>query len=1592
MAWALAVLGACLALQHANAGSPPVRVSLTPSWPDPPVVAEVLESVALVNPDGFFQLLDQVTDPDASIFAQSSTPQSLYQSGISSAVTHGVIQGAGDLAEVHMNLYLHAATPKLEAFYQHYEDRHKDSTGTVCGSWVDWYGQVVCDLESLVQLVERQLYPRPKILTFDHIHPSHSTTIDRPHRTAILYATLDSENFRGLHSYLYSEANKPEPRIQYVLRHVPPQGPRSKLNYLSGYGVSLDLKKMDYLAIDDRYSSEKHSQVDDKDSSRNMDDVFSLIQAHPENETLIDAKATLTEEEFNTIGYKAVQLIAESTNSLQTVTTLSQNFPKYATSLSRRVQVNSSIEEELGKKARKIAPGANYFWFNGQTVAPRDVHVFGLMNLLKKEKSLMKQLIGLGLERSEALEVMTHAEVTSAQKDGLVTDGLLDASDRPEKGDVIVWFNDIENDPKYMRGNPSVRGVLQAYPGSMPNVRRNLFNIILVLDLRQSSNIQLIGTLVYNVVSKGLPYRFGLVPLIENEDSLKMAKVISYMLKNFGWKITTNLCQSIANPTTIYEDHPEKVPEYVSLETVKGTYIALMSNEMDKSQFLPFDDLVGDKKFARPAFTIPTDKITRYVERLGAGTKQSASGRGHVFFNGKPLPLNAVLADALQAEAGQQLQYLQEKVYLNIVTDETHPDISTYFYDLPTTQKRRNQYIVPSTSKVKVVSVPEVLTKSGLDGVLEGGSWMYPSKSFYVKPVIVSLFVVADFDSEEGKETLKQALEFLAQTSESRVTFLHNPSATPNDSTRTSISSTLAHLISTHTLSKVTSQKLSEALDLSMTVTTGESDKQAPLDIVDIEDKFDSDSYGRYVKASRLAARALGIKGGETGIVINGRVIAPLGKDQFSTADFVSVVNFENKRRAVAVADALRSVKNGVDELDGTSYANLVSMLTSTIGASQQPDPSEVGLFDTPPRPRSRNYQILDSEYTAIKIGNNETALYHVAVVMDPLSLLAQKWSSLLQWLSTVPDVFVEIHMNPGRYTEMPLKRFYRYNVIPHATLSFDKATGNEIPSEVVFDDLPIDPIYTLAMDVPPSWLVRPRVALYDLDNILLTQLSPEDKSVDATFSLDYLVVEGHARNTKTLEPPRGVQLELVKTSDKTPIDDTLVVANLGYLQFKAKPGVFQLQIREGRGRKIFEMESVGNEGWNSPSVKEAGDEIVLDSFEGSTLYPRLERLPGMEWEDVLDEEENSEASVMGSFTNKFMSMFGKEEKGMTAVEEQADINIFTVASGLLYERFASIMILSVLRNTKSSVKFWFIENFLSPSFLEFIPHMAEKYGFKYELVTYKWPSWLRAQSEKQRIIWAYKILFLDVLFPMDLKKVVFVDADQIVRADLQELVDLDLQGAPYAFTPMGDDNTAMEGFRFWKTGYWKDFLQGLPYHISALYVIDLWKFRQMTAGDILRGQYQALSMDPNSLSNLDQDLPNNLQRQVPIFSLHEDWLWCETWCNKDRLDRAKTIDLCQNPLTKEPKLSRARQIPEWEEYDSEIAHFARELAKEGKIRSRFATADADVLASASAALVTDEILPVMGEPDYMEEYEDTDAPEEPSAAEESKISGRDEL
>jgi UDP-glucose:glycoprotein glucosyltransferase len=54
-----------------------------------------------------------------------------------------------------------------------------------------------------------------------------------------------------------------------------------------------------------------------------------------------------------------------------------------------------------------------------------------------------------------------------------------------------------------------------------------------------------------------------------------------------------------------------------------------------------------------------------------------------------------------------------------------------------------------------------------------------------------------------------------------------------------------------------------------------------------------------------------------------------------------------------------------------------------------------------------------------------------------------------------------------------------------------------------------------------------------------------------------------------------------------------------------------------------------------------------------------------------------------------------------------------------------------------------------------------------------------------------------------------------------------------------------------------------------------------------------------------------------------QEWLWCESWCGNSTKHSAKTIDLCNNPMTKEPKLQGARRIvAEWPGYDEEVLSF----------------------------------------------------------------------
>ena len=118
----------------------------------------------------------------------------------------------------------------------------------------------------------------------------------------------------------------------------------------------------------------------------------------------------------------------------------------------------------------------------------------------------------------------------------------------------------------------------------------------------------------------------------------------------------------------------------------------------------------------------------------------------------------------------------------------------------------------------------------------------------------------------------------------------------------------------------------------------------------------------------------------------------------------------------------------------------------------------------------------------------------------------------------------------------------------------------------------------------------------------------------------------------------------------------------------------------------------------------------------------------------------------------------------------------------------------------------------------------------------------------------------------------------------MAELWHMDLKGAPYAYTPFCD-NKEMEGYRFWKQG---SHLAGRPYHISC--TSPIWT---IPAGPLAidRAIYEQLSKD--LLANLDQDLPNYAQHQVPASRSRG----CgAVWCGNETKAAAKTRDLCNNP------------------------------------------------------------------------------------------------
>lgn len=1459
----------------------PVTVRLDAKWPSTPLLCEVSEFLAKESSDFFWSF---VRDLSRSQNLDQETDKSIYSMALSLASKHiSPLQ----LNLLKLTLSLRAFSPAVQT---HQQIAQEIPISKECPAFIDVKGHMTCDPKKLDSLLAGK-GPSSTVYQFDHVYPGASG--DKP--VVILYAELGTPQFVEFHRTLKEKAEQKE--IQYVLRHFI-QDPSQKKLRLSGYGVELAIKSTEYKAKDDT-KVEGEAEGDggewEEEGEELQGFVFSKLRdLHPalekelkefRNHLLQSATelAPLKAWQMQDLSLQAAQkvLSVDLANALQLLTDISQNFPTVSRNLIR-TNVLSEMRKEIKQnqamfeRHHQLGAGESALFLNGRSVDMEIYDAFTLLDIMGQEAKLVEGLYSLGF-KGESLQQLLQLDLSGGEDSGYAVD---------IRHSAVQYLNDLEKDRKYRGWPSSVQDLLRpSFPGMLRHVAKNIFHMVFVVNPAEDSCRELLKMAEAFYVHSA-PIRLGVVMAVNGDSAVtgKQDAGVAFA-RTFDF---IKADQSTAKALSFITDVYEKVG---SGEITAKAIIAEFNAQY------PGEDM--DLVFGKSSDYDDTRRAgADFVSRSGL------SGFPQVLINGVPLDKKFLSQDAFEegvvTEILKQTPVVQKAVFNGELTDKM--DVLDWLMDQDNVMPRLNSRVL--SPPAAHLDLTENMDGSSLDdaetfallnsremSAVVAARMKYLTKRDEEAVRAVSMWVVCDLETPEGRELMYSAIKHAKASSELRLGVVFN-SATPGS----------ANMVSRAV--QVALQTLPNMLAKSLVTKLVKEDNYADLmagrkTLRDLEvNGMDMDSFLRDLEKEKggflhshavFASRVLGFSASQRGMVVNGKVYGPLdGEEEFLQDDFGLLEKLVSVQSGMKLKQQVHGLNIAGDK--GSDMVMKVSALLSTQSTSV-----------------TRHKVIFKGDkYSVVKIpAAEDLPAFTVEAIVDPASREAQKLAPILQILQGVANVDVRVYMNcREQLSDMPVKRFYRYVLEPELAFRSDGETTEGPVAR--FLDLPQKSLLTLGMEPPESWLVESVSSVYDLDNILLEEV---EKSINAGFELEYLLLEGHCYDSTTMQPPRGLQF-ILGTPSRPAVVDTIVMANLGYFQLKASPGLWHLRLREGRSQDIYDIQS--HEHTDTP-VNSSDVIVAMASFKSKIIRIKVAKKPEKKHEKLLQDDDQEPQGLWNSISSSFSGQKGEEDRDVT-------LNIFSVASGHLYERFLRIMMLSVLKNTKSKVKFWFLKNYLSPTFKDFIPHMAQHYGFEYELVQYKWPRWLNQQKEKQRIIWGYKILFLDVLFPLDVKKIIFVDADQIVRADLEELHDLDLGGAPYGYTPFCDSRKEMDGFRFWKSGYWHSHLAGRKYHISALYVVDLKKFRHIAAGDRLRGQYQGLSQDPNSLANLDQDLPNNMIHQVAIKSLPQEWLYCETWCSDQEKAKAKTIDLCNNPLTKEPKLRAAiRIVPEWKNYDYEV-------------------------------------------------------------------------
>lgn len=1279
------------------------------------------------------------------------------------------------------------------------------------------------------------------------------------------------------------------------------------------------------------------------------------------------------------IGIAAAQYVMDpSRKPLHALLDVLTNFPNYASLLSRMSFVAAARKDpkfvrELDAIGRSMYHGASHVFLNGCAVTTENINLFYMMEKIEEYERLLDTLSTILVSRSELhssddatrngntdmTDVVNGLARIQFQGESL-SGGSGDTTARvwlPQ--DAVTWFNDVENNAYLYRLPTTLRSMLRNGAAAPTLPRRNVLHVVCIAD---PTTYEGMGTIFEVARRAQQPIRFGVVFVDKNwsPEVTLVGKKFDKVAVSDASKATLlvaatvwELMQGEADPAAVSDFLMAMTREMMAKQTITELSVKMITQSvLMQARKRAVDDVVLD-----PAFITHYEKTQKMVRTLGFSKFPVVllNGRVHtdisiVLQHGiweefahlqKLVEMGALsddddnLYESVLELSGARTRYVAALFENKTFADWSHNSVLSFLHKYP--------FIYPSTSGMNEVSL--------VSGVLTLHVPVTAQSLQATLNAVRSLLLCKGADETCGRTRLTFAVcgTSLKTNSRTVVDDLHLLLQHCGVADKSECLNLLQEfLLSTfehshpgwqlddpkkyeHVLKGV---KFSDQLQaLFRASAEGSTRDQAgkPNQLFLLASEFCREMTGSVSAVHEITP-------GSVHYYVNGRLFV---YDNFTEEDF-EVATLEGGHTPKKVWNVLEEATFvGMDpglEIPGSDQNFYASRIAAVVAALRRDaannDRREEQKTRLPVSPGPLSFVVGATE--------KRVPRHRLTVVVDPVARASQQLVSLCNYISQLSiGAVCTVYLNPSLTVGNTIRNYYKF--VGELQLRFD-AEGRVVAPKAVFSHLPDKHLLTLGIEEAEYWTVFPMEAEYDLDNIILSRLPPSSKYLYATYRINSILISGSAEDDSTGGPSSGLPLQIRSSlynhtsgSYTNTTRDTIVMTIKGYFQLQSTPGLWYLGVQPGAIARAFYIShhndvpvldvAIGSVGRHFNYTAGQSIPVVVSSFTGSFIRLGISRTAGFEEASI----ESIAAATVEASNAEWPPKGPRSER-----PKFPTLNIFTVASGHLYERFLRIMMHTVMRTSSdvhgantTRIKFWLIENFLSPQFKELVPLLAEHYGFDVGFVTYRWPWWLNKQTEKQRTIWAYKILFLDVLFPLNVDRVIFVDADQIVQADLHELYNMNIGAAAMAYTPFCREypNDATTNFRFWDQGFWLSHLRGKPYHISALYLVNVQRLRAALGGDKYRATYARLSEDPGSLANLDQDLPNFMQDEMPIFSLPEEWLWCETWCAGESKARAKTIDLCNNPLTKIPKLENVRRIVDgWDEMDRELEDLSKQL------------------------------------------------------------------